>query len=319
MRAYVGNTDRLWYAFLRDRPDLDEVNFWFPSGGQLLRVTGPESATPFLFKLKAERGHAVCGFGYLVEAMSMPAWYAWETFGEKNGAADEMSMYRRIGRYRKAEPLQVRGAEIGCLIVVQPTFFPEDLLVPPPEDWKPNIVRGRYYDTREGVGARLWRDCLDRAALLRGAAAPVAADGPLPLFAGPKFGAEQVVRPRLGQGAFRVGVMKAYDNACAITREHSLPVLDAAHIKPYADDGEHDVANGIALRADLHRLFDKGYVTFDETGHMVVSRRLREDFENGAHYYAMQEERKRLWVPRRQAARPREAALAWHREERFLG
>src|SRR5436190_1476722 len=34
MRAYVGVTDRDWYRFLLARPELDEVNFWQPSGGR---------------------------------------------------------------------------------------------------------------------------------------------------------------------------------------------------------------------------------------------------------------------------------------------
>lgn len=318
MRAYVGNTDFGWYQYLRGRPDLDEVNFWFPSPTGLLRTGGPGAVLPFLFKLKAEHGHRVAGFGFLVEAMKLPAWYAWETFGAKNGADTDRGFYERIGRYRKVEGVPFRQLEIGCHVVVQPVFFPDDLLVPGPEDWKPNIVRGAYYDTDQGVGARLWRDCLARASALQ--AAPLAAapppGGQLEL---PKWGTPQLVRPRLGQGAFRVAVTKAYGNACAITREHSLPVVEAAHIRPYADAGQHEVSNGIALRSDLHRLFDRGYVTFDEGGRIMVSRRLKEDFENGARYYRMQDEGVKLWQPRRVEARPDAGALAWHREAVFLG
>ena len=40
-----------------------------------------------------------------------------------------------------------------------------------------------------------------------------------------------------------------------------LPVLEAAHIRPYAHGGEHRVDNGLLLRSDLHTLFDRGYVT----------------------------------------------------------
>ncbi len=62
-------------------------------------------------------------------------------------------------------------------------------------------------------------------------------------------------------------------------------MLEAAHIKPYAKGGEHDVANGLALCTDIHRLFDKGYVTVDEDAKFVVGRRLKQDFENGRSYY----------------------------------
>ena len=312
MRGYVGNTDVGWYRFLRTRPDLDEVNFWFPSPGGLLRTEGTDKGTPFLFKLKQEFGNVVCGFGYLVEDMELPAWYAWETFGEKNGAATQNEMFSRIGQYRKAPAgTEFRSLDIGCLVIVQPTFFSQDQWVPAPEDWKKNVVRGAYYDLSVGVGARLWRDCQERAQALQ-VAPPLAASAN-------KWGAPVSVRPRLGQGAFRVAVTKAYQSACAITREHSLPVVEAAHIRPYASEGVHSVSNGIALRSDLHRLFDRGYITFDEDHRIVVSKRLREDFENGVNYDRMQDEGKRLWIPQRAADRPVLKALEWHREATFLG
>lgn len=65
----------------------------------------------------------------------------------------------------------------------------------------------------------------------------------------------QIVRPRLGQGAFRIVVTDTYERRCAVTGERTLPVLEAAHIKSYADGGAHDITNGLLLRSDLHTLF----------------------------------------------------------------
>ncbi|MCA9687151.1 MAG: HNH endonuclease, partial [Myxococcales bacterium] len=98
----------------------------------------------------------------------------------------------------------------------------------------------------------------------------------------------------------------------AVTGEHSLPVLDTAHIRPYADGGSHDIDNGLPLRVDLHRLFDRGYVTFDEEQRLVVSRRLQEEFENGKTYYAMAGQ-----LLRRSSEAQPAAALAWHRDHVF--
>jgi len=75
-----------------------------------------------------------------------------------------------------------------------------------------------------------------------------------------RYGAPQVVQPRLGQGTFRIAVTSAY-GACAVCGEHSLPALGAAHVRPYADGGTHALPNGLLLRADIHRLYDTGYVT----------------------------------------------------------
>ena len=40
-------------------------------------------------------------------------------------------------------------------------------------------------------------------------------------------------------------------------------------------------------RTDLHRLFDRGYVTIDEQIRRVVGRRLKADFDNGRSYYQL--------------------------------
>ncbi len=86
-----------------------------------------------------------------------------------------------------------------------------------------------------------------------------------------RYGEPVLMRPRLGQAAFRVAITYAYERACAVTHEHSLPVLEAAHIVPYAQGGVHEVSNGLLLRSDLHRLFDLGYVTVTPELHLEVS------------------------------------------------
>jgi putative restriction endonuclease len=100
-----------------------------------------------------------------------------------------------------------------------------------------------------------------------------------------------------------------------VTREHSLPVLEAAHIRPYGAEGEHSVANGLLLRADVHRLFDTGYVTVMPDRRFVVSRRLADEWENGKAYYAM--EGREIAVPARVADRPDPELLRWHNEHVF--
>jgi putative restriction endonuclease len=56
-----------------------------------------------------------------------------------------------------------------------------------------------------------------------------------------------------GQGSFRFAVEQAYQQ-CAVTKEHSIPALESAHIKPYSLGGFHEVNNGLLLRADIHKL-----------------------------------------------------------------
>jgi putative restriction endonuclease len=310
VRGFLANTDSTWFAFLRDRQPLEEVNFWQPSGGDAFRALAP--GEPFFFRLKKPH-YAVGGFGFFARHEVVPAKLAWEAFGERNGAATFDEMCARIERYRRGQPPDPhRQYRVGCIMISQPVFFDDADWVKEPADFSRNIVRGAGYDLSEGEGRRIWDACVERVTAHR---VPVAAEAEAQVAAaaeGPRFGAPQLVRPRLGQGTFRVAVTQAYGSACAVSGEHSLPVLDVAHIQGYAAGGPHEVRNGLLLRTDIHRLFDRGYVTVTPDHRFLVSGRLREEFENGRTYYALHG--REILTPRDPADRPDPALLRWHNE-----
>jgi putative restriction endonuclease len=132
-----------------------------------------------------------------------------------------------------------------------------------------------------------------------------------------RFGEPHLIRPRLGQGAFRVLVTDTYNRRCAITQERTLPALEAAHIRPYGDGGEHEARNGLLLRRDIHSLFDAGYVTVTPDLRFEVSRRIKEEFDNGRHYY--EHHGKLIAAPADILRRPDPEALRWHNEHAFRG
>ena len=72
-------------------------------------------------------------------------------------------------------------------------------------------------------------------------------------------------------GQFRGVILNADGHRCVLTGESTTAALEAAHLIP-AKVGENDKPfNGIALRADLHRLFDAGLFTFAEDGQVVLA------------------------------------------------
>jgi putative restriction endonuclease len=315
MRGFIANTDFDWYSFLSAQSDIDEVDFWQPSGGRAFRAVPVGS--PFFFRLKAPH-NAIAGFGYYASHSVLPAWLAWEAFGIKNGARDFDEMRARVERYRRRSaprPSERPGDyDVGCIMIASPVFFPRELWVRDPSDWHQNIVVGRGEDLTHGEGRRILSECLERVAQL---GAPTLAGATLSVETGPRYGAPIEVTPRLGQGIFRVGVLDAYARACAVTGEHSLPVLDAAHIKPYGQGGAHDIRNGIVLRSDIHRLFDLGYVTVTPDYLFHVSDSLAEEYQNGRDYYARQGNA--LGVPSAKELQPDRELLAWHGESVFRG
>lgn len=100
-----------------------------------------------------------------------------------------------------------------------------------------------------------------------------------------------------------------------MTGEKALPVLEAAHIRPVAEGGGHWLQNGLLLRSDLHRLFDRGYVTVTPDLKMHVSGRLRSEYGNGEIYYPL--EGKKIWVPSALEAQPNHQFLEWHADSVF--
>ncbi|MDA8344789.1 MAG: HNH endonuclease [Thermaerobacter sp.] len=303
MKTFVGITDHDWYTFLSQRQP-DEVNFWTPSSSTGFRALTP--GEPFLFKLHAPRNFIVGG-GFFTKYSVLPLSMAWLAFGDKNGAASRAECQARVQHYRHGTASL--DPEIGCIILERPFFFAEPDWIPAPPDWSPNIVRGKGYELSEAVGRDLWEQVEQRLEAL-----------PVPVGAQQAEYGERgywgIGFRRVGQGAFRVAVTDAYGRQCAVTKEHTLPVLEAAHIKPFADGGPHDVANGLLLRADLHILFDRGYVTVDEGYRFVVSPRLKDDYHNGRDYYARHGHR--IVVPSSATEQPSQEHLEWHRSQVFI-
>lgn len=92
--------------------------------------------------------------------------------------------------------------------------------------------------------------------------------------------------------------------------EKALPVLQAAHIRPVTREGPHRVDDGLLLRSDIHTLFDQGYVTVTPAHRVLVSRRLKADFDNGEPYYPLSGQR--IWLPDRVEDHPSREFLEWH-------
>jgi putative restriction endonuclease len=317
LKGFIGNTDHAWFEHLRARAQdavprgvLPEVNFWKPSARTFAAV--PEGA-PYFFRLKAPRSR-IGGFGIFTRYVALPDWLAWDAFREGNGASDERGFVSLLNRYRAAA-----GGEglhrVGCTLLTQAVFLPDELHISSPEDWSANIVSGKGVDLTEGEGLRIWTQAQAAARMLgQGVSTSVSVqDGD----SGPRYGKPQWVAPRLGQGTFRVAVMEAYDRACAVTTEHSLPVLEAAHIRPYAAGGPHETSNGLFLRRDLHALFDLGYLTVSDDRRLTLSPRLRADYGNGKAYEAMHGTR--LHLPNRAAWHPAPEHLRWHQDRVFRG
>ena len=81
------------------------------------------------------------------------------------------------------------------------------------------FVQGKGYESEDGAtGTALWQAVTER---LAARASTLSDPGPATVAAADsvRYGEPVLVRPRLGQGAFRVIVTDAYDRRCTITGE----------------------------------------------------------------------------------------------------
>lgn len=202
---------------------------------------------------------------------------------------------------------------LGCNILRDAVFWPEHRWIPwgDAEGWAGSIVQGKTEKDPERVqrlNAALRQDSMAVPDDLGETFAPLDMDERM-------FALRETVA-REGQGAFRVRLLDAYAGRCAITGEHTGPVLDAAHIQPYLGPRSNHVQNGLLLTKEFHALLDEGYLGITPDYEVRISERLREDWQNGRRYYPYDKQRL-VHLPSSVAERPSREALAWHFERVF--
>ncbi len=315
MNIYVGITDKDWFDFLSQRQDIDEVNFWQPGGNRQFHTL--QVGEPFLFKLHAPNNFIVGG-GFFRHSSLLPISIAWNAFEEKNGVATLEDMRHRLAKYRRVNENPREDYSIGCIILGDLFYLEQKDWIPVPKDFSLNIVQGKTYDSESSPMREIWmriKGSLNNKKQLIAAETIDIKQPEIHEITGKIYGDPRLVKMRLGQGTFRVMILDLYDRKCAMTAEKVVPVLEAAHIRPVAREGDHRLDNGLCLRSDFHSLFDQGYVTVTPDYEIRVSNKLREEFHNGEYYFSY--DHKKIRLPVQENYRPNKELLEWHSSERF--
>lgn len=86
----------------------------------------------------------------------------------------------------------------------------------------------------------------------------------------------QLTKSRRGQGIFKANVRLVEDH-CRITGVTNIKHLRASHIKPWSlsdNDEKLDGNNGLLLSPHVDHLFDRGFISFEPKGKLLVSNEL---------------------------------------------
>ena len=123
---------------------------------------------------------------------------------------------------------------------------------------------------------------------------------------------QAVVTQRCGQSSLRAELIKNKNGRCELTDIKTLELLRVSHIKPWrdcdSDDERLDPNNCLLLSGLWDLAFDKGLITFDEGGKILVSDKLANDDLAKDHLVA----RNRIVFDKEQAQ-----YMEWHRNKVF--
>jgi putative restriction endonuclease len=93
--------------------------------------------------------------------------------------------------------------------------------------------------------------------------------------------AERLLVQRVGQDLFRAALLDYWQGKCCVTGLAVPELLRASHIKPWAqcdsDEERLDVFNGLLLAPHVDALFDGGWISFENSGQLLVSAQLTSD------------------------------------------
>ncbi|MDT8399779.1 MAG: HNH endonuclease [Pseudomonadales bacterium] len=90
----------------------------------------------------------------------------------------------------------------------------------------------------------------------------------------PETERQTLIMARRGQGIFKQNVMQI-ESQCRITKVDRIEHLRASHIKPWRDCEDSterlSAANGLLLTPTIDHLFDRGFISFENNGSLLIS------------------------------------------------
>ena len=95
----------------------------------------------------------------------------------------------------------------------------------------------------------------------------------------PKTEKEQLISARIGQGNYRNKLINLWKK-CAVSKCEMTELLIASHIKPWSKSTnieKLDPYNGLLLLPNYDKLFDKGLISFEDNGKIIISPLIKEE------------------------------------------
>lgn len=90
---------------------------------------------------------------------------------------------------------------------------------------------------------------------------------------------------RSGQQNFRTIILERFMGRCCVTQCSEVALLEAAHIIPYMGEHSNVAENGLCLRVDIHKLFDRFLISIDPEEYILnVSDKIKDSYYRSLHH-----------------------------------
>ena len=267
----------------------------------------PQSGEPVFFEIERDGKKLICGGGFYQRTREITPLQCWQMLGVNNGAEDKEEFIQMVTARGWSQGRKLLSHQISGTFVFSSRQCYELM---PELGIKPlDLGELTYVDTNTPEGRFLWRFIMhERSFQLQEGTS----DG---LWQGIYHLAEEK-QSRDYYAMFAAKMLKAYDFKCTVTGEPTVDALEVAHIRTFYDERFFKPDNGLVLRADLAKLFDKGYITVEyrgENAFLKVSKTLKlSGGDEYLHYDGV-----KLNLPKAQSERPSREYLSWHRQNRF--
>lgn len=279
-KYYIAITEKEWVDCLKkyQNDELDCVNFWSPDTRNINYL---EQGELFLCKLRNRKSDlnqngAIVGGGFVRKIEYLDYSDAWEQYGYRNGSETEDIFIDRIENAKKKSKND--DHRVRCIILERPFFFDVDNYLEEPSNWKSNYQPGKEYNTKHEVDKQIYDSIMlnlsDMVTQCDYIIQKIENS-----FEGKQYIGEEkeaIRKVRVNQGIFRDKLIKRY-NKCCLCNISNKVFLTASHIKPWSDSNNKeklDIDNGLLLCKNHDALFDKGFISFDNNGEIMISSRL---------------------------------------------
>ena len=318
MISYIINTDPNWISYLLDNGIKNPV-FWLKRNNSPHRAALVEGH-PIFFRITGTNPPVIKGFGYVKHTLPIRLQQAFLTYGDRLGYSTIGNMVETSSAWTSGVELET-GTEVFCIEVVKFQVI-QDIRT----DTELREL-GIDFDHRHVVTGKGLDDSQTERLLALANQKSIYKTNLLEKFFSENVNPyrteeftpqdiqdarekiARLVSKRRGQPEFRRMLLSAYNSQCAISLCDATPALEAAHIIPYRGPETNHISNGLLLRADIHTLFDLGFIVVDTT-RMAIE--IHPDLRASSYHTLSGSP---LHLPDREELWPSKEALNWHRQE----